>query len=88
VGLSRRLPLLLTFSGNNNDCRYDKNQGKGDCENGVLSQAITHVKYSPDFSPSSYLLKAAVNLPNCLIKKVLEMGIVASNKKVLEINET
>jgi hypothetical protein len=25
---------------------------------------------------------------NCLIKKVLEMGIVASNKKVLEINET
>ena len=29
-----------------------------------------------------------VNATNCLIKKVLEMGIVASNKKVLEINET
>ena len=29
-----------------------------------------------------------VKEPNCLIKKVLELGIVASNKKVLEINET
>jgi hypothetical protein len=29
-----------------------------------------------------------VNGPNCLIKKVLEMGIVASNKKVLEIMKT
>lgn len=29
-----------------------------------------------------------VNGSNCLIKKVLEMGIVASNKKVLDINET
>src|SRR5688572_18690246 len=29
-----------------------------------------------------------VNPANCLIKKVFEMGIVASNKKVLEINET
>ena len=31
---------------------------------------------------------AGVNTANCLIRKVLEMGIVASNKKVLEINET
>ncbi len=29
-----------------------------------------------------------VNDPNCLIKKVPEMGIVASNKKALEIEET
>src|ERR1051326_1522396 len=29
-----------------------------------------------------------VKLTNCLIRKVLQMGIVASNKKVLEINET
>src|SRR5688500_608486 len=35
-----------------------------------------------------YLNFGQVNDTNCLIKKVLEMGIVASNIKVLEINET
>src|SRR5262249_9592440 len=35
-----------------------------------------------------YARRRYVNGSNCLIKKVLEMGIVASNKKVLEINET
>ena len=35
-----------------------------------------------------FLRMMTVNEANCLIKKVLEMGIVASNKKVLEINET
>ena len=35
-----------------------------------------------------YLIWFNVKESNCLIKKVLELGIVASNKKVLEINET
>jgi hypothetical protein len=33
-------------------------------------------------------LRPRVNLSNCLIRKVLEMVIIASNKKVLEIIET